>query len=153
MALDIERRLVEGGRVVIQGNLPADYKVLDYQEVDQFDKNNFKGKNKRWGWTSSVASNSEDTAPLQYQALNHQFNFILMTDYNNKDDDTAQEEAKSVLNELILTIIKEMRKTKVNGTKEVANVIIGEIDPPTFLDDNSALAYVTTVIINYRYRI
>ena len=153
MSLDIERRLVAGGKVIIQASLPADYKILDYQEVDQFDKNNFKGKNKRWGWSSGVASNSEDTAPLQFRALNHQFNLILMTDYNNKDDDTAQEEAKSILNELILAIIAQMRKTKVSGVREVSNVVIGEIDPPTFLDDNSALAYVTTVIINYRYRI
>ena len=151
--LDIERRLVTGGKVVIKNNLPSDYEQLDYQEIEQFDKNNFQGKNNKFGWTSSVALNSEATAPLIFQAFNQQFNFILMTDYNNKDDDLAQEDAKSTLNELILAVVGQMRKTKVNGVAEVCNVIIGEIDEVNFLDDNSAIAYVTTVIINYRYQV
>ena len=153
MALDIERRLVVGGKVVIKNNLPAGYEQLDYQEIEQFDKNNFQGKNNKFGWTSSVALNSEASAPLRFQAFDHQFNFILMTDYNNKDDDLAQEDAKSTLNELILAVVGQMRKTKVNGVAEVCNVIIGEIDEVNFLDDNSAIAYVTTVIINYRYQV
>jgi len=153
MALDIEKRLVAGGKVVIIDNVPSDYEVLDYQEPEQFDKNNFQGKNKRFGWTSALAVNSEASAPLGFQALDHSFNFILMTDYNNNDDDTTQETAKSDLQALILCVIKEMRKTKVNAVAEVCNVIIGEIDDPAFLDDNSAIVYVTTVIINYRYRI
>ena len=153
MALDIEARLISGGAIKIADTLPSEYKKLDYQEISQFEKNNFHGKFKRWGWTSAIALNSEDTAPLQFQAFNHQFNFILMTDYNNKDDDAAQASAKSYLQEQILHVVSEMRKTKVNGTKEVCNVVIGEIDDPVFLDDNSAIAYVTTVIINYRYRI
>ncbi len=153
MALDIERRLVAGGKVVIIANLPSEYNVLDYQEPEQFDKNNFQGKNKRFGWTSGIAVNSEASAPFQFQALDHTFNFILMTDYNNQDDDTAQEAAKSELQKLILCVITAMRKTKVNAVTEVCNVIIGEIDDPTFLDDNSVIVYVTTVIINYRYRI
>ena len=153
MALDIERRLVAGGKVNIIAALPADYRQLDYQEVSQFTKNNFRGKFKRYGWTSATAVNAETTAPLNTQAFDHQFNFILMTDYNNKDDDSAQEEAKSVLSELILAVVSEMRKTKVNAVKEVTHAVIGEVDEVEFLDDNSAIAYITTVIINYRYRI
>lgn len=154
MAFDIEERIVVKGRALIEATLTSEgYRQLDYQEVSQFDKNNFMGKFKRYGWTSAVAVNAEESAPLRFQSFNQQFNFILMTDYNNKDDDTAQELAKSELQKRILEVVGEMRKTKVNGVREVCNVIIGEIDDPEFLDDNSAIAYVTTVIVNYRYRV
>lgn len=154
MNFDIEERLVQKGKELIQITFETEgYLPLDYQEVSQFDKNNFQGKFKRWGWASAVAFNAEDTAPLRHQAFNHQFNLVLMTDYNNQDDDTAQTAAKSELQKRILEIVALMRKTKVNGVAEVCNVVIGEIDDPTFLDNNSAIAYVTTVIINYRYRV
>ena len=154
MAFDIEEKLVLNGATLIDSVLNADgYKVMDYQEVEQFEENNFAGLFKRWGWTSSVALNAEESAPLRFQAFNHQFNFILMTDYNNNDDDIEQVKAKSELQKRILEVVAQMRKTKVNGTQCVTNVLVGEIAEPTFLNDNSAVAYVTTVIINYRYRV
>lgn len=151
--LDIEKRLIAGGKTVIIDTLPPEYQQLDYQEPDQFEKNNFQNKFKRYGWTSSVAVNAEDTAPLQYQSLDQNFNFILMSDYNNQDDDSPQEATKSMLQEQILNVIYNMRKTKVDGTREVSNVIIGEIADPEFIDDNSTIVYVTTVIVKYRFRI
>lgn len=153
MSITIVTDITTNGRTVISGVLPAKYKQLDYQEPEQFSKNNLKGKEKRFGWVSSTAVNNEEIAPMGFQGFSHTFLLTLLTDFNTKDDDTKQEEAKNELYQHVLSIAATLRKTKVGGTVSVCNVLVGEIAEPDFLDNNSSVALVTAIIVQYRYRI
>lgn len=151
MAVDIVAEITEEVKLIVEGLYPA-CKRLDYEY--EIEKNNEKGLTDRFGFIPAGASFKEGSA-LGFTTMEHTFNLILTTDYQNKDDEAPQRaalEAQYAKAHCILKTLQKKNLTLPTSGYRVTLISGISFDAPEHINDNSVVILRTDFNIQYRFR-
>lgn len=125
---------------------------LDY-EYD-IDLNSDRGYEEKYGFIPKAA-NFASGRSLGFTTMDHAFELVLTSDYNNQDCDVAQNTTVMGLYEKAQELLKELQKSRLvlpTPTNKVLLIAGLSFDDPEFSSDNSTVALRATFNIQYRYR-
>lgn len=148
MTLTIVKDITDAAKVLIDATLPAEYTQLDYEH--DVEANHFNNKTKRFGFISLGADFAEGEL-LKHVTMDHVFQLILTTDFNNQDDDVSQTSAKNELWERHLDLLKVLINQKLGLTSVVLNVSGISFDAPEFIDDTTVVVIRANLQVKYRF--
>ena len=125
---------------------------LDY-EYD-IDLNSDRGYTEKYGFIPQDAIFAEGRA-MGASTINHTFQLILVNDFNNQDDDTAQNTTLMGMYEDAQSLLKDLQKSRLTlptPTNRVLLISGLSFDEPEFSGDNSTIALRLNFNIQYSYR-
>ena len=125
---------------------------LDY-EYD-IEANNERGQTDRFGVIPLGASFAEGRA-MGFTTMNHTFQVLLVSDFQNKDSDTAQNSKVMDLFERGQSLLKDLQKSRLSlptPTNRVLLISGLSFEDPEFSGDNSTVALRMNFNIQYSYK-
>lgn len=151
MALEIVSEIVSEVKNILDSLLP-DYKRLHYE----FDvsSNNERGITKRFGFIPEAANFKEGSA-LGFTTMEHDFQLILVTDFQNKDDDSSQAIAVQGLYSQAHEVLKNLQSKPLTlPTSGYRVLLISGIsfDAPEYINENSTVVLRANFNFTYRFR-
>lgn len=151
MDIDIVEEIIDSVKVKLGTLLPA-FSQLDYEH--EILKNNERGLNNRFGFIPKAASFKEGSA-LSFTTMEHNFQFIITTDYMNKDDDAAQSIALNLLYSKAHGVVKALQKKSIIlATNDFKLLLVNGVsmDDPENFDDNSSIVLRVNFVFTYRFK-
>lgn len=151
MAVEIVSEIITEVKLIIDALMPA-YSRLEYEH--DISKNNERTLTKRFGFIPQDANFKEGSA-LGFTTMEHNFQLSLISDYINKDDDSAQANALNNLYANAHEILKSLQKKPIAlPTSAYRLLLISGIsfEAPEHLDDNSIVILRANFNFMYRFR-
>lgn len=151
MAVEIVSEIITEVKLTLDALLTS-YARLDYEF--EIEKNSDRGNTKRFGFIPGPADFKEGSA-LGFTTMLHTFQLILTTDYQNKDDDSAQANALQGMYAEAHGVIKAIQKKSITLPTSGYTVLLisgANFDDPEHFNDNSSTALRANLVITYRFR-
>ena len=151
MAVDIVKEIIEETKSVVGALLP-DMQPLSY-EYDLIN-NSERDLANRYGFISQDATFKEGSA-LGFTTMEHNFQLILTTDYQNKDSDAGQRMALEDLYAKVHMVLMDLqKKTLALPTTGYRVILISGVnfEPPEFFEENSTVVLRSNFLYTYRFK-
>lgn len=150
--MNIVSEIIEEAKVIIAAELP-DYAELDYTYA--LDANECRGKEKRYGFTPSIATFIEGRS-MGFTTMDHTFLITLVDSYANHDDDFKQQASLNNLYTDMQKLIAKFNKkpfTLPTASNKILLVSGATLEEPEFIDSNSVAVLRATINIRYYFKI
>ena len=147
----IVKEIIDETKNILDALLP-DMKRLSYEH--DLLNNSERELTNRFGFIAQEANFKEGSA-LGFTTMEHTFQLILTTDYQNKDSDAAQSEALNSLYSKVHSVLKDLQKKSITLPTSGYRVLLVSgvnFEAPEFLAENSTIILRTNLIYTYRFK-
>ena len=142
---------------IIEAIKPIIESVTGFSQIDyeyDIELNSDRGYTEKYGFIPEAATFTEGRS-MGFSTLDHNFQLILVNDFNNQDCDTAQNTTLMGMYEKAQSLLKDLQKSRLTlptPTNRVLLISGLSFDEPEFSGDNSTVALRLNFNIQYSYR-